>query len=208
MAWQMINAFDRMASLRPNKICGIPDGATLLAKDIIKLMYLPESAEVKMEKVGGKITLLSGVEPGDKVLMIEDFCTRGTGFIEAVTELHAKQPAAKILPLELVMLNRGSLEEIYVEDVGAFAVVPIVRYPIQEWEAAICPLCRDYGSVAIKPKESEASWRDITTSQLPASKSAGESFNRARVEAILDEKPLAVGNATRLEDGMLKGICP
>jgi len=36
----------------------------------------------------------------------------------------------------------------------------------------------------------------------------GESINRSRVEAILEEKPLAVGNATRLEDGMFKGIGP
>lgn len=167
MARQMIDVLDKTSVLLPNKICGIPDGATALAKDIISLLGMPEKSEVVMKKIDGKIALVSGVSPGDKVLMVEDFCTRGTGFKEAVTEIHAKQPSAKILPFELVMLNRGGLQEIYVEDVGPFAVMPIVRYRIQEWESAICPLCRNYSSIAIKPKESEASWLDITTAQLP-----------------------------------------
>jgi len=166
MALQMIKVIDELPGPRPNKICGIPDGAITLAKDFIRLIGLPEMREVIMEKIDGKMTLVSAIHPGDKILMIEDFCTRGTGFKEAVTEIHTEQPAAKILPFELVMLNRGSLQEIFMEDIGSFAVMPIVRYPIQEWEPAICPLCRDYGSVAIKPKVSEESWREITTSQL------------------------------------------
>jgi hypothetical protein len=79
------------------------------------------------------------------------------------------------------MLNRGSLQEVYVEDVGMFKVVPIVGYPIQEWEPAICPLCRDFRSMAIKPKESETSWLDITTSQL----SVKQKYDIKKVESFL-----------------------
>jgi hypothetical protein len=98
--------------------------------------------------------------------LIEDFCTRGTGFKEAVKAVLENCPSSKILPFDPVILNRGGLKAIDVPGVGAFTVLPVVEWRIEDWDPTEgCPLCR-MGSTPIKPKETEANWQAITTSQL------------------------------------------
>ncbi len=165
MAYQLKLRFEDLNILKPDWLVGIPDGATALAENLGRIMGVKAAA---LQKVEGRITVITPFEPGERLLVIEDFCTRGTGFKETVALINSKQPEAEILPFEMVIVNRGGLKEIEVEGVGTFAVVPVADYRIKEWEPdpEKCELCRDYGSVAIKPKVDEASWRDITTSQL------------------------------------------
>lgn len=149
----------------PNYLVGIPDGATELAEDLAFLWDI-RTAEMKKNKSDGRITVATQFQAGDKLLIIEDFCTRGTGFKETVLEIKGKYPDVEIFPCEMVIVSRGGLKEIVVDGIGNFTIIPVADYRIQEWTPAECPLCLKYGSVAIKPKVTEESWRDITTSQL------------------------------------------
>lgn len=147
---------------RPDYVAGVPDGATKLGEDVARML---DSKNAVMKKSDGRISLVTEIEPGASVLLVEDFCTRGTGFKEAVNVVTTSQPRAGIVPVDPVILSRGGTKVIIVENVGTFAVLPVVEWRVQDWDPAKgCPLC-DMGSVPIKPKETDESWRDITTSQ-------------------------------------------
>lgn len=146
----------------PDWVAGIPDGATKLGEDVSEIMGI-KNAKMKKEE-SGRIVLESPIGPDETILGIEDFCTRGTGFKEAVSVILSKQPEARFLSYEGVILNRGGLKEIEVEGVGSFQVVPVVEYRITDWDPKECQLCK-MGSASIKPKATEENWRLITTSQ-------------------------------------------
>ena len=162
LAMRFILQFNEHGLPKPDWIVGIPDGATELGKDVANLMGV-QYAEMKKED--GRIVMVSKMEPGETLLLVEDFCTRGTGFTEAVRDIVSKNPAAKFVPLELVIINRGGLNEIVVDGAGAFNIVAAANHRINDWDPIECSLCK-MGSVAIKPKATDENWRDITTSQL------------------------------------------
>ena len=167
MAYQLWLCFKRPSLTfnigKPDYLAGIPDGATKLAEDLGRIMDVEMAP---MAKVDGRILITTSLRPGGRLLMVEDFCTKGTGFKEAVTEIKQKHPDIEIMPYELVILNRGGLTKIVVNEIGVFTIVPVVDYRIQEWPAGpeTCPLCK-IGSIAIKPKVSEENWMELTTSQ-------------------------------------------
>ena len=118
-----------------------------------------------MEKVDGRISLVTPTNPGETLLLAEDFCTQGTGFKEAVAEVQRKSPCTLIAQYDPVIVNRGGLMEIVVEGVGSFKIVPVVERRIQDWDPAKgCKLC-NLGSVAIKPKASDDNWHALSFSQ-------------------------------------------
>ena len=146
----------------PDYVAGVPDGATRLGEDIAEIF----GAQVaQMEKIDGRMSLKTVIEPGKSLLFVEDFCTRATGFIEAVQVADLAQPEVIILPYDPVILNRGLLKNIEIEKRGYFSVVSIVDWPVNDWPADNCPRCQD-GSKPIKPKETDENWGLITTSQL------------------------------------------
>lgn len=161
MANQLVLRFNQLGIPKPDWVAGIPDGATELGQDVARIMGV-RNAEMKKED--GRIVLVSSIGPDESILGIEDFCTRGTGFKEAVLDILLKQSKVKFLLYELVIINRGGLKEIEVEGVGAFQVVPAADHRVDDWEPEKCPLCQ-MGSTPIKPKATDENWRLITTSQ-------------------------------------------
>lgn len=168
MARQLVMLFDQLGIVKPDWVIGIPDGATELGEEVAALLGVKYAV---MKKVDSRIVLESSIAADETVLIIEDFCTKGTGLIETVIEILTKQPRAKILPYVLYLLNRGGLTEIEIpaEKTGdeklILKVVPLVDHKINDWEPPVCPLCNDYDSEAIKPKATAESWEAITTSQ-------------------------------------------
>ena len=146
----------------PDYIVGVPDGATRLGEEIGKILGIPT---IRMAKIDGRIVLETPIETGKSILLVEDFCTRGTGFIEAVRAVLLAQPAARIIPFDPVMLNRGGLKSLCIDNIGDFGIVPVVEWKAWDCPEETCPLCAN-GSTPIKPKETEENWRLLTTSQL------------------------------------------
>lgn len=162
MANQLVLRFNQLEIPKPDWVAGIPDGATELGQEVAEIMGV-KNAEMKKEE--DHILLVSSIGPNKSLLAIEDFCTRGTGFKEAALDILSKQPQVKILPYELVIINRGGLEKIDVESVGSFRVVAAAEHRINDWDPSDCPLC-PIGSSPIKPKATDENWHLITTSQL------------------------------------------
>ncbi len=146
----------------PTCLAGVPDGATIIGENVASILNINV---LKMEKQGGKITLMSQLGPGERILLVEDICTLGTGFSEAVLAIKSVQPQVYFIPADPVIINRGGLERFSVEGVGEFEVLPVINWKVQDWAANDCPLC-ELGSKPIKPKETDENWQAITTSQL------------------------------------------
>ena len=162
IAYQLVLRFSQLGISAPNWVAGIPDGATLLGQDVAGFMYV--SNIVEMKKENGKISMISAIAPDETLILVEDFCTRGTGFSEAVSEIVSKQPKVKILPYELAIINRGGLSKIEVKGIGTFKIVAVATHHVNDYDPSECPLCK-MGSISIKPKATDENWRDITTSQ-------------------------------------------
>lgn len=145
---------------KPDYIVGVPKGATELGLELAKIFNVKLAS---MEKVDGKIVFSTQMEPGESILIVEDFCTRGTGFVEAVEAVKKVCPGADILPYAPVIINRGGLDLIETEE-RLYLVLPVVERRIKDWSPAECLLCRA-GSVPIKPKETDENWEKITSSQ-------------------------------------------
>jgi orotate phosphoribosyltransferase len=145
---------------RPDYVAGIPRGATELGKDVAQIMKVPV---VDMTKEEDGIKLVSTIEPGKSLLLVEDFCTRGTGLKEAVTDIVTKFPSVKVLRYELVVINRGGMDCVNVDDVGSFDIIALKEHRIQDWLPEDCPLCKK-GSKPIKPKADEENWKKIMAS--------------------------------------------
>ena len=161
IANQLALRFNQLGIPKPDWVAGIPKGATKLCEDVAQIMSVKNA---KMKKETERIELVSSIGPGESLLLVDDFCTRGTGFKEAVADIKSKQPQVKFLPLELVVLNRGGLKEIAIEGVGGFQVVAAVEHRVNDWKPEDCPLCK-MGSKPIKSKAMDENWRLITTSQ-------------------------------------------
>lgn len=160
MAQQIIDVLMGQGACWADYVVGIPDGATILGVHVAKILRV---RLLSMQKVDGKLILANPVVDGASVLFVEDVCTRGSAFKEAVIELHTKYPEVVILPFDPVIINRGGMESINVAN-QMYRVVAIADFRINDFEPEDCSLCAQ-GSVAIKPKLSEANWTAITTSQ-------------------------------------------
>lgn len=167
IADQLALRFRQLKASCPEWVAGIPDGATELGEEVAGLLG---SNPASMKKENGRISIESEIPAGETLLLVEDICTRGTGFTEAVQDILIKRPNARILPYELVIVNRGGLSEIRIPATNGQAeftvkIVPLVDHRLNDWDPDVCPLCKK-GSKPIKPKEADESWRLITTSQL------------------------------------------
>jgi len=171
MARQMVRKIEYLQLPKLEWVAGIPDGATKLGE---KISEITGAKLAKLEKVDGRIILIGEIPDEASLLLVEDFCTKGTGFKETVREIIAKNSGIFILPLEFVILNRGGLSEIIVDRIGphnwaqSFRIISIAEKRITEWDPDSiegCALCKK-GSEAIKPKATDENWRLITTSQL------------------------------------------
>lgn len=158
LAKQLFQDWKELDLPLPSKVAGIPTGATPLGEHLASLL----GAEVlPMDKIEGKIKIKGDLNPMETLLLIEDFCTKGTGFKEAVADIKTRFPETEILPFEPVIINRGGMREIRTEH-GTFKILPLAQHRINDWAEDICPLCLMYDSTPIKPKEN---WELLVNSQ-------------------------------------------
>lgn len=146
---------------RPKYVAGIPDGATELGRNFADIVG---SEVAEMRKEDGRIQLVSFLQNGDTLLLLEDFCTRGNGLLEAVTNVLKINSAIKFIPFEPVIVNRGGLQEIKYSDNICFTILPVVIHRIQDWDQSQCPLCK-MGSIPIHPKNPGSNWEILVNSQ-------------------------------------------
>ncbi|OGZ34287.1 MAG: hypothetical protein A3I88_01970 [Candidatus Portnoybacteria bacterium RIFCSPLOWO2_12_FULL_39_9] len=153
--WEKVNP-------KPDYVAGIPKAAKELGRNTAESLY---ANFVRLEKKeDGLMELIDKIPAGKTCLIVEDICTKGTGFREAVSAIKKKSPNAILMPYEFVIVNRGGLKEIEIEDIGYFQIVALVEHRINEWSADECPLCKR-GSISIKPKAIPENWELIKNGQ-------------------------------------------
>jgi len=103
-AQQLVMRLQAFGITRPDYATGIPDGATDLGRDFASIAG---ANFAEMFKEDGVIKLETPIPKGSSLLLVEDFCTKGTGFKEAVKNILAVCPGVNIFPWELVLVNRG-----------------------------------------------------------------------------------------------------
>lgn len=164
MGEQVVMAIHEARIPAADYVAGVPDGASALGKDIAEATG---AREARLTKIDGRISFETRLGAGDSILLVEDVCTRGTGFIEAVASIKEKRSGAHILRFAPVIINRGGLKAIVTEKWGEFRIIPVIEWQIQDWGPVHgpCPLCQA-GSIAIRPKMTDENWKALTTSQL------------------------------------------
>lgn len=138
-------------------VTGIPDGATKIGEYVAEILSVRVA---KMIKENGQIKMISEPQLMDILLLVEDFCTRGTGFTEAVESTLKKK--WNVVLGEFVIINRGGLKAIKVQGIP-FIIFALAEHRINDWPTE-CPLCK-MGSKRIKPKASQENWEKIMNSQ-------------------------------------------
>ncbi|MFH1281804.1 MAG: hypothetical protein ABIH91_03715, partial [Candidatus Omnitrophota bacterium] len=162
MAQQLVLQWEAKRLPTPDWVVGIPNGATVLGKHVARWMGVKLAEMVKED---GVIKMVSKMPDGESLLFVEDFCTKGTGFKEAVADTLRQNPSVRLLPYELVIVNRGGLKEIEVNGVDSFKIIAAAEHRIKDWNPKVtCPLC-NLGSGAIKPKAMDENWQVIMKSQ-------------------------------------------
>lgn len=144
----------------PDCIVGIPTGATTLGEKLAEILGVQSAT---MEKVDGRIEMITELKPGDSIMMTEDVVTRGTATREAIASIFRQQPGAIVMPWIVAIINRGRLESV-TADASKFLICAIANTPMDDWSPEECPLCR-MGSTTIKPKETNKNWHRIIRSQ-------------------------------------------
>ncbi len=163
IATQLVWRFLDLGIGLPDRIAGIPDGAAKLGQAVAKILGVPA---VRMVKEQGKIRLAQKLPENCRLLLVEDFCTRGTAFKEAVKDILAKHSGTIILPYALVIINRGGLRTIKTGRFGPeLIIVAAAHHRVKDWLPEKCPLCRKFGSKPIKPKSPITNWKKLLNSQ-------------------------------------------
>jgi orotate phosphoribosyltransferase len=163
LSHQMVMRIWETNTMPPNYVAGVPNGATVLGSE---MAYILGTHNANMEKIEGRMALTTDIPDGATLLIVEDLCTRGTALREAVLQVRSRYRFVSLVPYFPVLINRGGLQEISIDGVGRFRILPIVERTIQDWNPnQHCPLC-DLGSTAIQPKATTENWWLLTTSQL------------------------------------------
>jgi orotate phosphoribosyltransferase len=164
MAHQLVGRLTREPAFHlPGIIFGVPTSATLLAQEVGRILQVPVGMMEKRGEEGMVVRSPVREFSSNPVLVVEDLCTRGTGFGMAVEAIRRHRPTAEILPFDPVILNRGPCANLWFGKRN-FKVVAVGSRLMNDWPANECPLCAD-GSEAIKPKAEPGNWELLVNSQ-------------------------------------------
>lgn len=150
--------------IKPDYVVGVPTAASKLGDDVADMIGSKKVIMIKDEN--SNIKMEATIEAGKTILIIDDVCTKGTGFSESVREIKQSHRflGVEILPYDCVIVNRGGLSAVVV-DGDRYEIMYVAQRRINDWAREECPLHK-LGSEAIKPKITEENWQLITTAQL------------------------------------------
>ena len=131
---------DKLADTRPQLVIGPALGGVIVAHEVARRLGVPSFFA---ERKDGPMSLRRGfaVQPGTRVVVVEDVVTTGGSVMEVVQLVQAAGS-------EVVGL--GSLVCRARKSPFALRYEALLELPIDSWEPAQCPLCKQ-GSSAIKP---------------------------------------------------------
>lgn len=123
-------------------VVGPAMGGIIVAYEVARQLGLPG---IFCEREGGNMALRRGfkIQPGVKVLVVEDVVTTG-GSVKEVIEV-VKEQGGEVLGVGLLVDRSGGDVDFGVKKEA------VLTMSIESWEAEDCPLCKEGKLAAIKP---------------------------------------------------------
>lgn len=176
LAMKIEMCFDNYPELgRPDYIVGVPNGGTLLAIDVGKILNIPR---IDLKKVKQGFTCVYGDGPAIKdptFLVLEDIITTGWSVNEVIQTLLLTYNKATLYSRVFSILNRGGLSELHTVFTSKHTrnistpILSLIDEEMEQWERDECPLCKE-GSEALPPKKGN-NWLKLQSgSKLPKPK--------------------------------------
>lgn len=131
---------DKLADTRPQLVIGPALGGVIVAHEVARRLGTPSFFA---ERKDGPMSLRRGfaVERGTRVVVVEDVVTTGGSVMEVVDLV--KGAGGEVVGLGSLVLRAK-------KSPFALRYESLLHVPIDSWEPAECPLCKQ-GSSAIKP---------------------------------------------------------
>ena len=123
-------------------VAGPAVGAILVSYETARALGV---RSIFTEREGERMRLRRGfaIAPGERVLVVEDVITTGGSTRECITAV--REAGGEVLAVASIIDRSGSIS-----DFGGVPFFPLLRLPVQSWEAADCPLCAA-GGTPVKP---------------------------------------------------------
>ena len=123
-------------------VIGPAMGGIIVSYEVARQLRVPS---IFCERENGKMTLRRGfkLEPGDKVLVVEDVVTTGGSVVEVMDIV--RQSGAEVVGVA-VLVDRSAGKVNF-----GVRTEAVLSMDIESWEASDCPLCQAGQGEAIKP---------------------------------------------------------
>lgn len=138
-------ARDIVASFRDSGaelVIGPAMGGIIVAYEVARQLELPA---IFTERQDGKMTLRRNfsIEPGQKVLVVEDVVTTGGSVFEVIDVV--KEKGGEVVGVGVLVDRSGGKVDF------AVPMHAVLSMQIESWEAEDCPLCKAGAGEAVKP---------------------------------------------------------
>ncbi|MEA4925546.1 MAG: orotate phosphoribosyltransferase [Syntrophomonadaceae bacterium] len=133
---------DKFADVKIDYVIGPAMGGIIVAYEVARQLGVPG---IFCERENGKMALRRGfkLEPGQKVLVVEDVVTTGGSVVEVMDIV--RQSGAEVVGVGVLVDRSGGKVDFGVK------TEPVLAMDIESWEASACPLCQAGQGEAIKP---------------------------------------------------------
>ncbi len=138
----MAQAIPEPLRKRVEVVAGPAVGAILVSYETARALGV---RSIFTEREGGRMRLRRGfvIAPGEDVLVVEDVITTGGSTRECIAAV--REAGGEVLAVASIVDRSGGIS-----DFDGVPFFPLLRLPVQSWEAADCPLCAA-GGVPVKP---------------------------------------------------------
>jgi orotate phosphoribosyltransferase len=124
------------------EVWGSAMGAIMMAYELAQQIGALSGYTEKQE--GNMVVGRNAIQPGTRVLLVEDVITTGGTTLKTVAALESA--GAIVMGEILALVNRSGLTEL-----NGRKIVSLIEQELPLWSAAECPYCR-VGSEALRPK--------------------------------------------------------
>ena len=136
---------ERCASLRPGLVVSPAIGGIIVGHETGRALGV---RAIFTEREQGVMKLRRGfaIEPGERVLVVEDVVTTGKSTLEAAAAVTAA--GGRVVGLAAIVDRSGGVK-------FPHPFRALVRVKVAVWQPGACPLCREGGTPAVKPGSRE-----------------------------------------------------
>jgi len=138
---------------KPDVVIGSALGAITIAHEFAKQLGTRFAFTEKNSDKTEMILKRFSIQPGEKVLIVEDVMSTGGTTLKTLKTL--KDLGAEILPFVFLLVNRSGQKEL-----GGLEIKALIDRPMPMWEEGKCPFTED-GQEPVLPVRPKQNWDDL-----------------------------------------------